>query len=55
MRIAIVSDVHGNLAALEAVLADLAQTSPDLILHAGDLAHAGSNPAEAVDLERHLG
>jgi len=28
MRIAIVSDIHGNLAAFEAVLADLRETSP---------------------------
>ena len=36
MRIAIVSDIHGNRTAFEAVLADLRQTSPDLILHGGD-------------------
>ena len=31
MRIAIVSDIHGNLTAFEAVLADLRQTSPCLL------------------------
>jgi putative phosphoesterase len=55
MRIAIVSDIHGNLAAFEAVLADLRQTSPDLILHGGDLAHGGSSPVEIVDRIRDLG
>jgi Icc-related predicted phosphoesterase len=35
MRIAIVSDIHGNLTAFEAVVADLKRTSPDLILHGG--------------------
>jgi len=35
MRIAILSDIHGNRTAFEAVLADLQQTSPDLILHGG--------------------
>ncbi len=55
MRIAIVSDVHGNLTALEAVLADLKLTSPDLVLHGGDLAHGGSSPAEVVDKIRELG
>jgi putative phosphoesterase len=49
MRIAIVSDIHGNRTAFEAVLADLRQTSPDLILHGGDLADAGSSPVEIVD------
>ena len=55
MRIAIVSDIHGNRTALEAVLADLRQTSPDLILHGGDLADSGSSPVEIVDRVRDLG
>ena len=55
MRIAIVSDIHGNRSAFEAVLADLRQTAPDLILHGGDLSHGGSSPAEIVDRIRDLG
>lgn len=55
MRIAIVSDIHGNRAAFEAVLADLRQTSPDLILHGGDLADSGASPVEIVDRVRELG
>src|SRR6202140_3241210 len=55
MRIAIVSDIHGNRTAFEAVLADLRQTSPDLILHGGDLADGGSSPVEIVDRIRDLG
>jgi predicted phosphodiesterase len=55
MRVAIVSDIHGNLTAFEAVLADLRQTSPDLILHGGDLPHGGASPAEIVDRIRDLG
>ncbi len=55
MRIAIVSDIHGNRTAFEAVLADLRQTSPDLILHVGDLADGGASPAEIVDQMRDLG
>jgi putative phosphoesterase len=55
MRIAVVSDIHGNRTALDAVLADLRQTSPDLILHGGDLADSGSSPAEIVDCFRERG
>ena len=55
MRIAIVSDVHDNLTALEAVLADLHEASPDLTLHGGDLVSGGSSPAEVVDRVRDLG
>jgi len=55
VRIAIVSDIHGNPTAFEAVVADLRQTSPDLILHGGDLADSGSSPAEIVDRMRDLG
>ena len=52
MRIAVVSDVHGNLGAFEAVLADLRLVSPDLVLHGGDLADSGSSPVEIVDRMR---
>jgi predicted phosphodiesterase len=55
MRIAVVSDIHGNRTAFEAVLADLKQISPDLILHGGDLADSGSGPVEIVDRIRDLG
>jgi predicted phosphodiesterase len=55
VRIAIVSDIHGNLPALEAVLADLRQASPDLIFHGGDLPHGGASPAAVVDQIRDLG
>jgi len=55
LRIAIVSDIHGNVTAFEAVLADLRETSPDVILHGGDLAHAGAGPVEIVDRIRDLG
>jgi predicted phosphodiesterase len=55
MRIAVVSDIHGNLTAFEAVLADLRRTSPDLILHGGDLAHGGASPVDIVDRIRDLG
>ena len=55
MRVAVVSDIHGNLTAFEAVLADIRQASPDLVLHGGDLADGGSSPIEIVDRIRGLG
>lgn len=55
MRIAVVSDIHGNLTAFEAVLANIRQVSPDLVLHGGDLADSGSSPVEIVDRIRDLG
>jgi len=54
MRIAIISDVHDNLTAFQAVLADLRETSPDLVLHGGDLVIGGSSPTEVVDRVRDL-
>src|SRR5207247_5947863 len=36
VRLAVVSDVHGALAALEAVIADLRLTGPDLVVQGGD-------------------
>ena len=55
MRLAIVSDIHGNLAAFEAVLNDLERMSPDLIVHGGDLVLNGSSPAAVVDRVKDLG
>lgn len=54
MRVAIVSDVHGNLRAFEAVLADLRQVAPDLVVHGGDLVYGGTRPAEIIDQVRAL-
>jgi predicted phosphodiesterase len=49
MRIAIISDSHGNLTALDAVLADLDRTGPyDAVLMGGDVAHGGPLPAECI-------
>ena len=54
MRLAVVSDIHGNLAALEAVLADLEQARPDAVVLGGDLALGGPHPVEVVDRLRQL-
>jgi putative phosphoesterase len=55
MRVAVISDIHGNLTALEAVVADLRHTSPDLVVQGGDLAASGSRPAQVIDAIRALG
>lgn len=55
MRIAVVADIHGNLSALEAIVADLKCTAPDVVFHAGDLAANGYRPAEVIDRVRELG
>jgi putative phosphoesterase len=55
MRIAILSDIHGNLTALEAVIKDLHQTAPDLVLQGGDLADSGASPVEVIDRVREFG
>ncbi len=49
MRVAIFSDVHGNLKAMEAVLDDIAKEGPDLTFFAGDLCVYGPRPAECVE------
>ena len=53
MRIAVISDIHSNLPALEAVLEDLGRV--DEILCAGDLVGYASQPNEVVDLLRRRG
>jgi putative phosphoesterase len=55
MRVAIVSDIHGNRRAFDAVLADLRQAAPDRVVHGGDLAYGGMHPAEIIDQIRALG
>jgi diadenosine tetraphosphatase ApaH/serine/threonine PP2A family protein phosphatase len=52
MRVAVISDIHGNLHALEAVLADIASEAPDEIWCLGDLVGYGPRPNECVALAR---
>jgi len=55
MRIAIFSDVHGNVVALEAVLAAIRrEAAPDALFVAGDLVLLGPRPAEALALLRSI-
>jgi putative phosphoesterase len=51
VRVAIVSDVHGNVRACEAVLEEIRARGPfDAIVNGGDLAFGGPRPREAMDL-----
>jgi predicted phosphodiesterase len=52
MKVAIFSDVHGNLTAFEAVLIDIKRQEPDLIFFAGDLCLLGARPKECLELLR---
>jgi len=52
MRIALVSDVHGNLPAFEAVLADVEAAGVDEIWCLGDLVGYGAEPDDCVALAR---
>jgi putative phosphoesterase len=55
MQIVLFSDIHGNAAALEAVLAHLRrETTPDILFVAGDLVAYGPRPAETLALLRDL-
>lgn len=55
MRVAVVTDIHGNRRAFRAVLEDLNSVAPDLTVHGGDLAFGGSHPGEVIDEVRSLG
>ena len=56
MKIAVLSDVHANLAALQAVLADIDAVAPDAaIWHTGDLVGYNAEPNEVVALLRERG
>lgn len=52
MHYAIISDLHGNLQGLEAVLADIGQRQQDSIVCLGDIIGYGPQPAETLDLCR---
>lgn len=55
MRIALLSDIHGNLMALDAVLNDMQQRGPfDQVIVAGDLVWSGPWPAEVVERVRQV-
>ncbi|MCU1536086.1 MAG: Phosphoesterase [Humibacillus sp.] len=51
-RVAVVSDVHGNLTAYEAVLADIARRGIDEVVNLGDVVGKGPRGAECIRLSR---
>lgn len=54
MRIAVIADVHANLEALETVVSDLKNSSPDIVISLGDVVGYGANPQECCDIVREL-
>lgn len=50
MRIAVISDIHGNAHALDAVLADVARARPDAVWCLGDLVGYGPDPNRSTSL-----
>ncbi|HKV84893.1 MAG TPA: metallophosphoesterase family protein [Ktedonobacterales bacterium] len=54
-RLALISDIHGNLVALEAILADIAARGVTEIVCLGDIAATGPQPHEVAERVRALG
>ena len=54
MRVALIADIHANLVGLEATLAHIATQGVDAIVCLGDVASAGPQPRESLDLLRRL-
>jgi len=52
MRVAVISDIHSNLEAFEAVLHDCAKEPVSTIINLGDLVGYNASPGECVDLAR---
>jgi len=49
MKIAIISDIHGNTLALDAVLKDIENEKCDKVFCLGDIAMAGAEPDKTID------
>ncbi len=54
MRIAVISDIHGNLTALRAAISDIDERRVDKTVCLGDVAATGPEPAEVVQFLRNL-
>jgi predicted phosphodiesterase len=55
MRIAVISDIHGNAVAFDAALADIERQGADRVVCLGDAIQGGPQPAEVVARLRALG
>lgn len=55
MRVALIADIHGNLGALEAVLADLEEARVDHLICLGDVASSGPDPVRTLERLRGTG
>ena len=55
MRIALISDLHGNLEATNAVMWEIDRLNPDYVICLGDLIGYGPNPDEVVEIVRERG
>jgi putative phosphoesterase len=54
MKIAFISDIHGNAIALDAVLADIKQKKVEKVYVLGDLCYRGPEPQRSIDFVRSL-
>ena len=54
-RIAVISDIHGNAVALDAVLADIERAGVDQIVCLGDAIQGGAQPAQTVRAPARVG
>lgn len=52
IKIAVISDLHGNLEALKKVLEDIKNRNVNKIICLGDIIAKGSHPNECIDLVR---
>ncbi len=56
MKLAVISDIHGNVAALEAVIEDMESWRPDQVIINGDLINRGPDSRDCMELvKKHLG
>ncbi|MDG6746110.1 metallophosphoesterase family protein, partial [Staphylococcus aureus] len=55
MKIGVIADAHGNLAALEAVRDAMTATGPDFVINLGDLVSGPFDPAGSAELQMRSG